>query len=47
VAAIGGVTLERADDVLDAGAAAVVVLSDLLVEPLEGRVRAYLRALDR
>lgn len=47
VAAIGGVTLERAANVLDAGAAAVVVLSDLLVEPLDGRVRAYLRALDR
>ena len=47
VAAIGGVTLERAAAVLDAGAAAVAVLSDLLAEPLDDRVRAYLRALDR
>jgi thiamine-phosphate pyrophosphorylase len=44
--AIGGITLERAPDVLRAGAASVAVISDLLStgDP-EGRVREYLRRL--
>ncbi len=45
VVAIGGITLERAADVAAAGAAALAVISDLLVADPEGRVRAYLRAL--
>jgi thiamine monophosphate synthase len=46
VVAIGGITLERAPDVIRAGAASVAIISDLLVtgDP-EGRVRDYLRAL--
>jgi thiamine-phosphate pyrophosphorylase len=45
VVAIGGITLERAPEVLTAGAASLAVISDLLQtgDP-EGRVRAYLRA---
>ena len=44
--AIGGITLERADAVVDAGASSVAVIRDLLAtgNP-EGRVREYLRAL--
>jgi thiamine-phosphate pyrophosphorylase len=44
--AIGGLTLERAPDVLAAGASSVAVISDLLVtgDP-EGRVREYVAAL--
>ena len=45
VVAIGGITLERAADVAAAGAAALAVISDLLVGDPEARVRAYLRAL--
>ena len=46
IVAIGGITLERAPDVLRAGAASVAVISDLLAtgDP-ESRVRAYLNAL--
>lgn len=46
VVAIGGITLERAREVMDAGAAAVAVISDLLStgDP-EARVKEYLRAL--
>lgn len=46
VVAIGGVTLERTAAVIDAGAAAVVVISDLLAtgDPA-GRAGAFLRAL--
>lgn len=46
IVAIGGITLERAPDVIRAGAASVAIISDLLVtgNP-EGRVRDYLRAL--
>ena len=45
--AIGGITLETAGAVIDAGADAVVVISDLLRggDP-EARARAFLRALD-
>ena len=48
VIAIGGITLERVRDVVDAGAAGVAVISDLLEgdEP-EARTRAYLERLDR
>lgn len=46
VVAIGGITLERAPEVIRAGAASVAVISDLLAtgDP-EGRAREYLRAL--
>jgi thiamine-phosphate pyrophosphorylase len=47
VVAIGGITLERAPDVLAAGAASVAVISDLLREgdPAEA-VRRFRRRLD-
>jgi thiamine-phosphate pyrophosphorylase len=47
LAAIGGITLKTAPDVIEAGATAVAVITDLLAsgDP-EGRVRAYLAALD-
>ncbi len=46
VVAIGGITLENAMSVIDAGAAAVAVIGDLLVthDP-QGRTRAYLQKL--
>ena len=46
IVAIGGITLDRAPEVIRAGAASVAVISDLLStgDP-EGRVRDYLRAL--
>jgi thiamine-phosphate pyrophosphorylase len=46
IVAIGGITLERAPEVIRAGAASVAVISDLLStgDP-ETRVREYLRAL--
>ena len=45
--AIGGITLERAAAVIEAGAASVAVISDLLAtaDP-EGRTREYLRRLE-
>ncbi|HYM26256.1 MAG TPA: thiamine phosphate synthase [Vicinamibacterales bacterium] len=42
--AIGGITLETAPSVVQAGAASIAVISDLLSEP-ERRVRQYLQAL--
>jgi thiamine-phosphate pyrophosphorylase len=47
VVAIGGITLERAPDVLAAGARAVAVISDLLTggDPVR-RVRAYVERLE-
>ena len=47
VIAIGGITLERAPDVVAAGAASVAVITDLVTggDP-EERVRAFLRALE-
>jgi len=44
--AIGGITLERALEIIDAGASSVAVIGDLLAtgNP-EARVREYLRAL--
>ena len=46
IVAIGGITLERVTSVIEAGAASVAVISDLLEtgDPA-GRVRAYLDAL--
>jgi thiamine monophosphate synthase len=46
VVAIGGITVESMADVMQAGAAAVAVIGDLLSggDP-EGRVRAYLQRL--
>ncbi len=44
VVAIGGITLERVNDVLDAGAAAVAVIGDLLVDDRpDKRVADYVR----
>ncbi len=46
IVAIGGITLERAADVIRAGAASVAVISDLLSSRNpEARVREYLSAL--
>ena len=46
VVAIGGITLSRAGEVVAAGASAVAVITDLLVEiDVEQRVRAFGRAL--
>jgi len=46
VVAIGGITLLRAPEVIAAGAHAVAVITDLLAgEDVEGRVRAFGRAL--
>ena len=46
IVAIGGITLERAPEVIRAGAAAVAVISDLLsTGNPEARVRDYLRAI--
>jgi thiamine-phosphate pyrophosphorylase len=48
VVAIGGITLERAPSVIQAGAQSVAVISDLLATGSpEDRVREYLAALDR
>jgi thiamine-phosphate pyrophosphorylase len=48
VVAIGGITLERAADVIAAGAASVAVIADILVEgDPAARVRAYLERLSR
>jgi len=48
VVAIGGITLERASDVLGAGATSVAVISDILVgnDPA-ARTRAFLERLAR
>jgi thiamine-phosphate pyrophosphorylase len=45
IVAIGGITLETAPRVLEAGAVAVAVISDLLAGSAEERVRRYLRTL--
>jgi thiamine-phosphate pyrophosphorylase len=46
--AIGGITLDRAVDVIDAGAASIAVITDLIAggDP-EARVRAYIARLAR
>lgn len=46
IVAIGGVTLEHARSVIDAGASAVAVISDLLLGDPTARVLAFLRALE-
>ncbi len=48
IVAIGGITLDSAPGVMNAGASSVAVVSDLLVggDP-EGRVRGYIAALGR
>lgn len=43
--AIGGITIENAKSVIDAGAASVAVISDLLHGNPEARCREFLRAL--
>jgi thiamine-phosphate pyrophosphorylase len=45
VVAIGGIDLDNARAVIDAGASAVAVITDLLREDPERRTRAYLAAL--
>jgi thiamine-phosphate pyrophosphorylase len=46
VVAIGGITLQNARSVIDAGAAAVAVIGDLLAdEDVRSRAHAYVRAL--
>ncbi len=46
IVAIGGITLDRAADVIEAGAASVAVISDLLTSSDPGgRVREYVRRL--
>jgi thiamine-phosphate pyrophosphorylase len=44
--AIGGITIENARSVIDAGAASVAVITDLLTDQPEARVRAFLRILE-
>jgi thiamine-phosphate pyrophosphorylase len=45
VVAIGGITLERAPAILEAGASSVAVISDLLQPDLALRARQFLEAL--
>ena len=45
VVAIGGITIDTAPRVIDAGAAAVAVITDLMTGDPERRVREYLAAL--
>ena len=45
VVAIGGITLDRAPEVIASGAASVAVIGDLLTSLPELRARAFLRAL--
>jgi thiamine-phosphate pyrophosphorylase len=46
IVAIGGITLERAREVLDAGADSVAVISDILrAKNPADRVRQYLQAI--
>jgi thiamine-phosphate pyrophosphorylase len=47
VVAIGGITLDRAPEVLAAGAASVAVITDLLAADPIARVRAFLTAFGR
>lgn len=44
--AIGGITIDNARSVIDAGAASVAVISDLLKGDPEARMRAFLRSLE-
>jgi thiamine-phosphate pyrophosphorylase len=47
VVAIGGITLDRCAEVIQAGAASVAVISDLLAADPAARVRAFRDRLDR
>jgi len=48
VVAIGGITIDTAESVLQAGAASVAVIGDLLAQGNpQGRVAAYLQRLER
>jgi len=47
VVAIGGITLDRAPEVLAAGAASVAVITDLLTADPIARIRAFLSVFDR
>jgi thiamine-phosphate pyrophosphorylase len=42
VVAIGGITLDRGADVLAAGASSLAVITDLLADDVEARVRAFM-----
>jgi thiamine-phosphate pyrophosphorylase len=47
IVAIGGITLERAAEVIQAGADSVAVASDILLAPDPGdRARRYIELLD-
>jgi len=46
VVAIGGITLERAPALIDAGAASVAVIADLITGDPEARVRQFIRHLE-
>jgi thiamine-phosphate pyrophosphorylase len=47
IVAIGGITLERAAEVIRAGADSVAVISDILLAPEPGvRARQYIELLD-
>jgi len=43
--AIGGITLDTAPRVIDAGAASVAIITDLVIDDPERRVRQYLQRL--
>jgi len=45
VVAIGGITLDTAPSLLDAGAASVAIISDLVAGAIGDRAREYVRAL--
>ena len=45
VVAIGGVTLERVPDLVDAGASGLAVISDLLTGDPEARTREFIARL--
>jgi thiamine-phosphate pyrophosphorylase len=45
IVAIGGITLDNARSAIDAGAAAVAVIANLIAGDPEARVKAYLRVL--
>jgi thiamine-phosphate pyrophosphorylase len=45
IVAIGGITVDTARSVIDAGAASIAVITDLLVGDPESRVRQYLSVL--
>ena len=46
VVAIGGITIDRARETLAAGASSLAVITDLLTNDPEARVREFLRRVD-